>query len=244
MPHHGFKTIFPVLSLFMSAPAIPAAERTPRTDARLQATIERELGEDAPGVQVDVEDGNVTLRGTVRTLYDRQRAADLVQKVHGVGSVRNELAVARADSDAGVAEEVAAQVRHYAYFGIFDDVSVQVRDGVVTLTGRVTAPFKAEDLARMAARVPGAQDVRDEVEALPSSTFDDQLRHALASAIYNDPLFFRYATDPAPPIHIVVENGEVTLTGAVGSAVEKSKAEMVARSIPGVMGVEDQLRVE
>jgi hypothetical protein len=73
---------------------------------------------------------------------------------------------------------------------------------------------------------------------------DQQIRYAAAVRIYNDPLFWNYAIQVNPPIHIVVKHGRVTLSGVVMSEVERRKAEQIARSIFGVLTVENKLRLE
>ena len=116
--------------------------------------------------------------------------------------------------------------------------------GIVTLTGRVTAPHRAKELAELASRVRGVKEVRNEIKALPASIYDDQLRYSIASQIYRDPMFWKYAIQPDPPIHVIVENGRVTLTGAVDSEVARRKAEAIARSTFGALTVENNLRVD
>ena len=186
----------------------------------------------------------VTLRGTVPTLWMKNRAAEQALKVADVMMVVNEVVVARGESDEVLGGLVAEQLRRYVFLTIFDDADVEVDDGVVTLTGRVTMPYKAEAFADFAARVPGVQAVRNEVKTLPVSRFDDQLRYAVARGIYGDELFARYAVQANPPVHIIVEHGNVTLTGVVFSEVERRKAEAIARSTFAVMSVTNKLRVE
>lgn len=74
-------------------------------------------------------------------------------------------------------------------------------------------PHKALDIGDLVARVPGVRAVDNKISTLPVSRFDDELRVAIASRIYRDPLFWVYAIHVNPPIHVVVENGHVTLTG-------------------------------
>ena len=143
-----------------------------------------------------------------------------------------------------IANEVSKRVRQYVFYTIYDDVEGSVHDGVVTLTGKVTMPHKASDIGDLVARVPGVREVDNKISTLPVSTFDDQLRVTIASQIYRDPLFWNYAIQVNPPIHIVVENGHVTLTGVVNSEVERRKAEMVARTTSGVFSVDNQLRLD
>jgi hyperosmotically inducible protein len=151
---------------------------------------------------------------------------------------------ARVESDKAVASAIEKQIQQYPFYTIYDDVEGLVQDGVVHLTGKVTMPYKATDIAERVARVPGVREVDNKIQTLPVSAFDDELRARIARQIYGDPMFWNYAIQVNPPIHVIVENGRVTLTGAVGSEVERLKAEMVARTMPGVFNVENQLQLE
>jgi osmotically-inducible protein OsmY len=151
--------------------------------------------------------------------------------------------VARAQNDTALAHQIASQVRRYVHYSIFDDVNVEVEGGVATLSGRVTMPYKAKDLARAAAKVRGVSEVKNELSVLPVSISDDRLRRSIARQIYGNGLFQPYAFQVNPPIHIIVERGQVLLTGAVSSEVERVKAEMIARSTFGVFGVQNRLVV-
>jgi hyperosmotically inducible protein len=123
-------------------------------------------------------------------------------------------------------------------------VEIGVQDGVVTLAGKVTMGYKAEEMEKRAAEAPGVKEIVNRIEVLPASMNDDQLRRALADAIYRDPVFTNYAIQPDPPIHIIVEGGRVTLTGVVRSELERLKAESIARSVFGVLSVESRLQLE
>jgi osmotically-inducible protein OsmY len=142
-----------------------------------------------------------------------------------------------------VFDDVAKSVNRYAHFTIFDDVNATVNDGVVTLTGRVTMPYKRDDLMKRVANVDGVREVRDDIQVLPVSQFDDQLRYRIARAIYGNPNFWNYALGPNPSIHIIVEHGHVTLTGVVNNDVDRR----VARSLVdqfGVMSVTSDLKTD
>lgn len=129
-----------------------------------------------------------------------------------------------------VFKDVSKQVLRYPRYTVFDDVSIRVDGGAVTLTGKVTMPYKAEDIARVVSRVPGVTSVRNEITTLPVSFFDDDLRFRISRAIYGNSGFWQYAVMVNPPIHIVVENGRVTLTGVVNSNVERMMAQSLASS--------------
>jgi hyperosmotically inducible protein len=195
-------------------------------------------------VRVQVSNRVVTLTGTVPSVWAKDKIINEVRDIDDVDSVVSELTVAGAESDRAIAEEVARSVRQYVFYSIYDDVHISVNNGVVTLTGRITSPHHAGELADLASRVRGVREVRNEIKALPVSIHDDQLRYSIASQIYRDPLFWNYAIQVDPPIHVVVENGRVTLTGVVNSEVERRKAENIARSTFGVFSVENHLRVD
>jgi osmotically-inducible protein OsmY len=221
------------------------AQRVQTSDVELERLVADRLeDEEIGGVEVAAASGIVTLRGTVPTLWLKQRAAEEAARVDDVIFVVSELTVPRGESDAVIAEQVAKRLRRYVFFTIFDDAEIEVDDGVVTLRGRVTMPYKADAFVDLAAHVPGVQEVRSEIRTLPVSLFDDQLRYAIARRIYGDPLFSNYAIQVNPPVHIVVEHGAVTLTGVVNTEVERRKAEIIARGTFGVMSVTNKLRME
>lgn len=231
--------------LFFAGAGHALAQRGERSDeAVARAVVERLMSHDVSGVSATVEGHIVTLRGTVPTLSMKDRAREQALKVPDVVTVLSEITVARGESDDVIAGLVAARLRRYVFLTIFDDADVEVDHGVVTLTGRVTMPYKAEAFVDLAARVPGVQEVRSEVKTLPVSRFDDQLRYAVARGIYGDELFARYAIQANPPVHIIVEHGNVTLTGVVFSEVEQRKAEAIARGTFAVMSVTNKLRIE
>jgi hyperosmotically inducible protein len=129
-----------------------------------------------------------------------------------------------------VFNDISKQVTTYSWFTIFDDVSATIDAGVVTLTGKVTMPFKAADIEKRVAKVDGVREVRNRIEALPVSQFDDDLRLRVAQAIYGHPVFWNYAIRMDPPIHIVVDRGHVTLTGVVDNDSDRFIARSLASS--------------
>ena len=137
----------------------------------------------------------------------------------------------RADrKDFQIAMDILSIVNNYDRYSIFDDISVNVKDGVVTMTGKVTYGIKAQEIAKLAKQVKGVVEVKNEVQQLPASKFDDNLRSAIADAIYNNPSFSEYQMLKNKPIHILVENGTVTLTGIVHGDVDRRLAYSLAMS--------------
>jgi len=123
--------------------------------------------------------------------------------------------------------DVQRQVLQYPHFTIFDSVNAQIDNGTVTLTGKVTMPYKRNDIERRVRRLDSVQQVNNQIEVLPVSKFDDDLRIQIARAIYGNPNFRPFAFMVNPPIHIIVARGRVTLEGVVNSEVDR----MLARSI-------------
>ncbi len=145
--------------------------------------------------------------------------------------------------DQRLADAVAASVRTYAPFSIFDHVSGRVEDGVVVLTGKVTMPYKKQEIERRIARLDGVRELRSGISVLPASSFDDDLRRRVSRAIYGNPAFWTYGAMANPPIHIIVENGRVTLTGVVTSHVERMMARSLATGL-GELSVTNDLRTD
>jgi len=232
--------------LTLSSRGVETQMHTPLSDQQIKASVEHEIAEanvNPRNVQVDVRNRVVTLTGTVPSLWTKNEILDEIADIDDVASVISHLTIAGAENDRSIAEEVARNIRQYVFYSIYDDVNVAVNAGIVSLTGRVTAPHYANELAEVASRVPGVKEVRNEITALPASIHDDQLRYSIASQIYRDPMFWKYAIQPDPPIHVIVENGRVTLTGVVDSEVARRKAEAIARSTFGAFSVDNNLRV-
>lgn len=137
-------------------------------------------------------------------------------------------AAAQVIDQAALTDVVARSITTYSRLTIFDDVTGRVDDGTVTLRGKVTMPFKRDDIGRRVEAIDGVRAVRNEIEVLPVSSGDETLRRRIARAIYGNPAFWRYAAMPHPPIHIVVENGRVTLTGVVPNETDRALARSLA----------------
>jgi hyperosmotically inducible protein len=146
--------------------------------------------------------------------------------------------------DAALTQKAIHEVLMYPYYSIFDDVNVQVANGTVHLTGEVTQPIKKSDLGKMIARISGVATVNNDLQVAPLSPFDDQLRRQVARAIYRDPFLSRYGMGTHPPIHILVNNGHVTLEGVVRTESEKEVAGIRANSSMRLGTVMNNLRVE
>lgn len=145
--------------------------------------------------------------------------------------------------DLQIFNDLSRQVLRYSQFTIFDSINAQVDDGVVTLSGRVTMPYKRDDIAERIARVAGVRQVNNEIAVLPVSQFDDELRLRIARAIYGNSNFWTYGAMANPPIHIIVEHGRVTLEGVVNSNVDRMLARSIASSF-GAFSVTNNLKTD
>lgn len=127
-------------------------------------------------------------------------------------------------TDAGITKSVLHEIRMYPHYTMWDYIDFRVANGQVELMGAVTQPFKKSDIEQTVAKLPGVTGVTDNIKVLPLSGTDDQLRRQVAAALFRDPVFRTYATEPVPAIHIIVDNGHVTLMGVVANELEKNLA--------------------
>lgn len=144
----------------------------------------------------------------------------------------------------GLAREVRHELVMLPYYGVFDNLAFRVEGDTVHLSGQVTRPTLKSSAERVVEDIEGVEKVNNEIEVLPLSPNDDQIRLATYRAIYGHPSLNRYALQAVPPVHIIVKNGNVTLEGVVATEMDKNIANIQARSVPGVFAVTNNLRVE
>ena len=130
------------------------------------------------------------------------------------------------------------------YYSVFDYFSFGVKDGEVTLMGYASRPSLKKQAERVVKGIEGVTLVNNEIKVLPVSPNDDRIRRAVYRAIYYHPTMSRYAIQALPPIHIIVENGDVTLMGVVGSEGDKTIANIQANGVSGVFSVSNKLQVQ
>jgi len=220
-----------------------------RCDRQIQQAVSQKIHDtkQLQKVSSSVEDGIVTLNGTVGLYQDKLDAAKKVRKVANVGGVRNDIVVAGETVPDGQLQKKLAKQLAYDRVGYYDNafnyLALGVKDGVVTINGETVSDVAKNSALAIVARMPGVKDVVNEVNVLPVSTFDDSIRLRTARAIYRDSVLGRYANDPADPIRIVVDNGHVTLYGTVDSAMDKNIAGTRASGVFGAFSVENKLVV-
>jgi len=149
-----------------------------------------------------------------------------------------------AKSEDRIAKEVRHELVMLPYYGVFDNLGFRVNGGTVTLVGQVTRPTLKSDAGSVVKRIEGVDKVDNQIQVLPLSPMDDKLRLAEYRSIYSQAGLERYAMQSVPPIHIIVDNGKVTLEGVVDSQADKDIAGVRANGVPGVFSVTNNLRVE
>lgn len=148
----------------------------------------------------------------------------------------------------GPQDRLVREVRHelvmLPYYGVFDNLSYRVDGSAVTLMGQVTRPTLKSDAGNVVKGIEGVERVDNKIQVLPLSSMDDGIRMAAFRAIYGQVGLDRYALQAVPPIHIIVDNGKLTLEGVVGSQADKDMAALRANGVSGVFSVTNNLQVE
>src|SRR6266478_6754622 len=243
------KQAFAVTVALLVLLSMTALAATGRYDQQIQQNVSQKIhdAKQLQNVSANVEDGIVTLTGTAGLYQDKLDAAKKVKKLANVTGVRNDIVVAGETAPDGQLEQKLAKKLAYDRVGYYDNafnyIALSVKDGVVTLSGDTLWDVPKDSALAIVARTPGVKDVVNEVTVLPVSIFDDSIRVRTARAIYRDSVLSRYATDPARPIRIVVDNGHVTLYGTVQSQMDKNIAGLRASGVFGAFSVDNKLAV-
>jgi hyperosmotically inducible protein len=166
-------------------------------------------------------------------------------------SMSNQPAPAQAPPEAALPPEaqakIAKAINHNVimlpYYGIFDSLSYQLQGRTVILTGEVTNPSLKPDAERAVKKVEGVDKVVNNIEILPPSPIDQQIRERVRKTIYSYGPLFKYSRDPNPPIRIIVKNSRVTLEGVVDSEGDKNLCTLRVNQISSVLSVTNNLRV-
>ena len=142
-----------------------------------------------------------------------------------------------------LAREIRHQIAALPFYSVFDSIAFTLDGKKVTLTGQVLRPMLKRHAEEAIKTLEGVDVVVDQIEVLPNSATDDELRRGIYRAVFEDPELAPYAAQASPPIHIVVKNGSVTLEGTVKSMADKNLAGMRASGVANVVGVKNNLAV-
>ncbi len=225
------------------------AQTATRYDNQIQTKVTQKLMAKSQfsNVKATVEDGIVTLTGTVDLYQSKLDAAKLARKSANTQGVRNLVTVAGPNiPDEQLEQKLAKKLRYVrvGYDNTFDYFALGVKDGVVTVEGQDRTGVGRDEALADIANMPGVKDVIDNVSIEPVSLFDDGLRLRALRVIYSDSVLSKYAIDPARPIRIIVTNGHVTLYGSVDSKMDKEIADIKANQLFGAFSVDNKLEVE
>ncbi len=144
----------------------------------------------------------------------------------------------------GLAHDVRHQLAVVPYLSVFDHIAFTLDGNKVTLTGQVVRPTLKSEAEAAVKSIEGVGAVVNQIEVLPASPTDDDLRNAVYRAIYEDEVLSRYAVEELPSIHIIIKNGKVTLEGHVESEAEKNRATARAGFVTNVTSVKNDLVVQ
>jgi hyperosmotically inducible protein len=147
------------------------------------------------------------------------------------------------DPTARISREVRHQILMDPYYSLFDNLAYRVDGNTVTLIGQVVEPATKANAVAAVKKIEGVDKVNDQIEVLPPSSMDNQLRRAVYRAVFGADGLSRYSMGAVPPIHIIVRNGHVQLVGIVDSETDKNLAGLRANSVPNVFSVQNDLQV-
>lgn len=237
------------LVIATSIGAVPSAmaENTPN-DSSIRAELTKSLSNKKfKEIQTSVQNGTVSLTGTVNVYGDKLEAEKKAHKLKAVAAVQDDIKVVGPAVPDELLQVKLMRKIQYDRIGYgtttFNAISVSVQNGVVALGGTAYGPVDKQYALADASYMAGVKDVIDNIEVDPLSMFDDRIRIATARAVYGFPSLNKYAIDPVKPIRIVVQNGNVTLKGVVMNKMDKDVAGIRANGVFGVFKVTNELQV-
>ena len=235
--------LFCLTQASLAAPAAAQADQGSPATAAAEARLNHKQYRD---VKVAVDNGIATLTGAVDLFEYKADAEKTVRKAKGITAVRNLIEVAGpnvpdSELQAKLGEKLAYD--RVGYGNTFNAISLSVQNGIVTLGGHARTDVDKDSALALVSTYPGVKDVIGEIEVDPASIMDDQIRFAVARAVYGYGALNKYAIDPAKTIRISVQNGHVELYGVVDSQGDKNLAFIRANGVPGVFSVKNYLQV-
>lgn len=220
----GWSLLFAVVLTLSLSPVSAQVADQPLSDLSISDAIEDELMLDpaVPANRIDVqtEDGVVTLTGTVSNILAQERAARIAETVKGVRAVVNNIEVQPLEI------RLDRQIRTDIEEALFinpatenEEVTVNVEEGVATLSGTVKSWQERQIVEKVVKGVRGVIGVNNDIQVVyaterPDQEIEAEIQQALRwDALVDDAL-----------IEVAVDDGRARLTGTVGSASEKSRA--------------------
>lgn len=141
-------------------------------------------------------------------------------------------------------KQVRRELVRLPYYGVFDNLAYSVNGRTVTLFGQVVRSSTRSDAVNRVKKLDGVSRVVNNIKVLPLSRFDDEIRAKTYRSIARMGGLYRYLQGGNPSLHIVVDNGHVTLEGVVANDSDRALANMAARQVSGVFSVKNNLRTD
>ena len=144
-----------------------------------------------------------------------------------------------------ITDQVHHELLMLPWYGVFDNLNYEVNGSEVILSGQVISEHATtkDDAQHFVQSIPGVTKVVNNIEVLPPSPFDNQIRRAEYHTVFSHGDLGRYTLGAIPQVHIVVKGGHVTLNGVVMNQMDKNMAGIYANSVPGVFSVENNLQI-
>ena len=210
-------------------------------DVRIRDAVMRQLDwdpeVDASAVGVAAKNGTVTLTGFIDSYSGKLAAERAAKRVHGVRAVANDVEVRlrleRTDPDIAQDAGRALALRST----IPDGVQVVVHTGHVTLTGKVDWLFQKQSAENAVRHIRGVRDVRNHISVAPQAAVRD-VRQRIVKALHQN------ADVDARHITVTVSGDTATLTGTVGTWLQRESAERAAANVPGIAHVDNRIIVQ
>jgi len=167
---------------------------------------------------------------------------------------------------ANIVKQIRDKLTGLTDYGIFDSLRFAFKGKTVVLKGYASRPVLKSEAEKVVKGIEGVEGVDNQIQVLPTSPNDDRIRASLYRRIYSQPTLRKYTSAPPgfgegpsvagaaggitqdPPIgyhaiHIIVDRGNVTLTGVVDSKTDADIAAIQANSAPGVFSVDNDLQI-
>jgi osmotically-inducible protein OsmY len=211
------------------------------TDVRIRDGVARQLEwdpqVDASAVGVAARDGTVTLTGYIDTYAGKLAAERAAKRVHGVRAVANDIEVRLklARTDADIARDAARALELRS--SLPENVQAAVHSGHVTLTGKVDWLFQKRDAEKAVRHIRGVREVLNHITVAPHAVERDVNRRIVQALHWNADVDARHIT-------VTVSGGTATLTGSVGTWLQRDAVERAAADAPGVTEVHNRLVIE
>jgi hyperosmotically inducible protein len=186
--------------------------------------------------------GKMTINRISKFVVTATVTFGLLMSTAGFASAAAAQQTAQAPNDT-LQREVQHNLRMLNYYTVFDNLEFAVEGNRVILEGQVTNPEVKSEAVAVVKKISGVSDVQDNIKVLPLSNDDDRIRRAAYRAIYGDPQLSKYGFQSVQSIHIIVDQGHITLEGSVDSQADKNVAGIRANSVEGAFSSKNNLMV-